>query len=76
MSKQQIDAGSDGMSDDLNDEGAQLPATYLVVRIAPDIKENTLTWLIDKIRGKRRDGGAELIAMRQACDPAEVGLSK
>ncbi|XP_044267516.1 anoctamin-10 isoform X1 [Tribolium madens] len=67
MSKQQLDA-SDVMSDEF-DENTSLPPTYLVIKIASDIKENTLTWLIDKIRGKRRDGGAELIVMRQPSDP-------
>ncbi|XP_063918070.1 anoctamin-10 isoform X2 [Zophobas morio] len=69
MSKQELDT-VETMSDEF-DEGTSLPPTYLVLKVASDIKENTLTWLIDKIRGKRRDGGAELIVMRQPCDPED-----
>lgn len=74
MSKQQLDA-SDVMSDEF-DENTPLPPTYLVLKVASDIRENTLTWLIDKIRGKRRDGGAELIVMRQPSDPNDVRTEK
>ena len=73
MSKQELDT-VETMSDEF-DEGTSLPPTYLVLKVASDIKENTLTWLIDKIRGKRRDGGAELIVMRQPCDPEDVSQS-
>ncbi|XP_065163565.1 anoctamin-10 isoform X3 [Atheta coriaria] len=45
--------------------GHALPRSYIVVRIAADIPERTLVWLVDRIKGKRRDGGAELIVMRQ-----------
>lgn len=71
MSKQQPDS-SDVMSDELSDDITTLPPTYIVLKIAKDMKEATILWLIDKIRGKRRDGGAELIVMKQPINPDDV----
>lgn len=56
------------------DENTVLPPTYIVLKIAYDICENTLIWLVEKIRGKRRDGGAELIVLREPYDPEEVRI--
>lgn len=46
-------------------EGAAFPPTYLVLAFARHVKPEALRWLVDKIRGKRRDGGAELFVRRQ-----------
>lgn len=58
-------------NEDTSDEETVLPTTYIVVKISKDIKTATLHWLVEKIRGKRRDGGAELIVMTQADDSGE-----
>lgn len=55
-------------------EESTLPQTYIVLRLAPDVNEKALIWLVDKIRAKRRDGGAELLAFREPYNPKEVRL--
>lgn len=62
MSSQRL-AIADTM-DEMGDEQT-LPPTYIVLQINGKTQENTVRWLVEKIRGKRRDGGAELIVMRQ-----------
>ncbi|KAL1490361.1 hypothetical protein ABEB36_013072 [Hypothenemus hampei] len=53
-------------------ENVQLPTTYVVIKLIPDIQEKALQWLIEKIQGKKTDGGAELIVMLQPkTDPRE-----
>lgn len=47
------------------EEGSSLPPTYIIIRITRDVRDKTLIWLVDKIRAKRRDGGAELLVFRE-----------
>lgn len=76
MSKQHLSDQSE-TSDDLGDgleESSSLPQTYMVMMLNPDIDENTLIWLVEKIRGKRRDGGAELVIFKQPYDFQKVSF--
>ncbi|XP_050306991.1 anoctamin-10 [Anthonomus grandis grandis] len=66
MSKRQqrADIGSiSGLED--QEKETELPATYVVMKVIPDIHEKGLQWLAAKIIGNRVDGGGELIAMLQ-----------
>ncbi|XP_066260073.1 anoctamin-10 [Euwallacea similis] len=65
MSKRlHVDIGSiSGL--ELQDKETQLPATYVVMKVIPDIHEKALQWLATKIRGKKTDGGGELVAILQ-----------
>lgn len=74
MSKQKIDGNESG--DDTADmDEAVLPPTYIVLQISQKVPKETLTWLVNKIRGRRRDGGGELILMKQPGPPEDVGIS-
>lgn len=53
------------------DDTKQLPRSFLVVKLSPNIPENTLLWLVDKIRGERAEGGAELLVMKQPYNKKE-----
>lgn len=46
-------------------EESQLPETYVVMKVVPDIHEKALQWLFTKIRGKKTEGGGELVAILQ-----------
>lgn len=74
MSKRNIDAiayhGDDG------EESTSLPPTYIVIRIASDIPDKSVVWLVEKIRAKRRDGGAELMVFREPYNPEEVKTTR
>lgn len=59
-------------SSDEQEENIHFPQTYIVVKLAKNINHTTLTWLVEKITGKRRDGGAELIIRQEPYDPNEV----
>lgn len=72
MSTQSITGDSVDVSDEACEDLTVLPQTYIVIRIAPDIQETTIEWLLEKIRGKRRDGGAELIVMKEPYNPENV----
>jgi len=48
------------------DHGGTFPRTYLVIRLAPNIRPSAVTWLVRKITGKKQDGGAELLVR---CEP-------
>ncbi|GFG34765.1 hypothetical protein Cfor_04644 [Coptotermes formosanus] len=52
-------------NDSAEEAAAVFPPTYIVVRFSRHIKTATLMWLVDKICGKRLDGGAELLVRRQ-----------
>lgn len=75
MSKQNL-------NEDLSDEHTEtddipstsIPETYIVLTLSTEIKGATLKWLIEKIRGKRRDGGAELVLFKQSYDENKVTL--
>ncbi|GLV46184.1 Abnormal X segregation [Carabus blaptoides fortunei] len=58
-------------SDETSDEGVQLPRTYIVIKVAKHVRDVTVLWLVNKIRGKRRDGGAELVVRQEPYDPSE-----
>ncbi|KAF7266321.1 hypothetical protein GWI33_020349 [Rhynchophorus ferrugineus] len=49
----------------LTDEETQLPPTYVVMKVAADIHEMALQWLIGKVRAKKYDGGGELVVMME-----------
>lgn len=49
------------------------PPTYLVVRFSRKIHPKCLSWFVDKIRGNKKDGGAELLVARQ---PISDSLTK
>lgn len=75
MSKQHLSPDRSETSDDPGDgfeDSASLPQTYMVMMLNPDIDENTLIWVVEKIRGKRRDGGAELVIFKQPYDFQKV----
>lgn len=57
---------------EVGDENATLPQTYIVLRCASDIPDKAVTWLVDKIRAKRRDGGSELMVFHEPYNPEEV----
>ncbi|KAJ8935741.1 hypothetical protein NQ314_012667 [Rhamnusium bicolor] len=68
MSKKQLDDGT--MAEESSDvEETVLPLTYIIIQITSDVHENTLNWLIDKVRGRRRDGCGELVVMKQPFNP-------
>ncbi|XP_030753800.1 anoctamin-10 [Sitophilus oryzae] len=48
-----------------DEEQTQLPPTYVVVKVVPDIHERALQWLVGKIRAKKSDGGGELVIMME-----------
>lgn len=48
-----------------DDGGTVFPITYIVIRFAPNVKDITLLWFINKIKGRKYDGGAELLIRRQ-----------
>lgn len=58
-------------SDDTGDEHESVPfsgsgpTTYIVMCINSGAKPEALRWLVDKTRGKRDEGGAELIVRQQ-----------
>lgn len=55
-------------SSDDQEENVHFPQTYIVMKLAKNIQQKTLIWLVNKITGKRRDGGAELILRQQPYD--------
>lgn len=57
------------------EETTTLPPTYIVIKIASDIPDKTVLWLVEKIRAKRRDGGAELMVFREPYNPEEVSTT-
>ncbi|KAK9872301.1 hypothetical protein WA026_017103 [Henosepilachna vigintioctopunctata] len=55
----------------MDEEDDKLPPTYIVVTVDKNVPYQTLSWLVNKIRGSRRDGAAELIVMKQPCSTDE-----
>ncbi|KAK6622610.1 hypothetical protein RUM43_008452 [Polyplax serrata] len=55
------------------DTPSNFPPTYLVVRFSRDVNVKCLLWFINKIRGKKKNGGAELLVKRQ---PLSGSLTK
>lgn len=60
------------MSEENGDEATVLPQTYLVLQLNPETPSSALKWLVDKVRGRRRDGGAELVLLKQPILDNEV----
>lgn len=56
---------------DSEDMDAPFPQTYMVVRFGADVKPRAIAWLVDKVRGPRSHGGAELLVRRQHTDPGD-----
>lgn len=71
MSKQRYSEGFGDVSEESEDDETVLPPSYIVIRLNPEIEQTTLEWLVHKIKGKRRDGGAELIVLKQPYKPSE-----
>jgi len=59
-------------SDSAEETAAVFPPTYLVLQFSRRTKTEALVWLVDKIRGKRRNGGAELLVRRHPPQEGEV----
>lgn len=51
----------DEKSEDEQPDGGALFESYLVITFANNVPNKALHWIVDKIRGKRSHGGAELI---------------
>lgn len=56
---------------DSEDADAPFPPTYMVVRFASSLQPRAIAWLVDKVRGPRSHGGAELLVRRQHTEPGE-----
>ncbi|KAL0274144.1 UNVERIFIED_CONTAM: hypothetical protein PYX00_006638 [Menopon gallinae] len=61
----QIPPGQEPMYEDHRGYDYPFPPSYLVVRFARHFDLKCLIWFINKIRGKRKNGGAELLVRRQ-----------
>lgn len=61
--------------DHSSDEGLKsFPQTYIIIKFSAKANEKAIAWFISKIRGKRQDGGAELLIRRQPYKESEVKL--
>ena len=60
-------------SDSAEETAVVFPPTYIVIQFSRHIKTAALVWLVNKIRGKRSDGGAELLVRRQPRQEGKVG---
>nr|CAD7256531.1 unnamed protein product [Timema shepardi] len=49
----------------MREEPVTFPPTYMVIKFSRHIHGKALVWLVDKITGKRLDGGAELLVRKQ-----------
>ncbi|XP_071053046.1 anoctamin-10 isoform X1 [Onthophagus taurus] len=66
MTKQEIHMDIPEVSEEiLSEDPSVLPQTYIVIQLNPEISAKTLQWIIEKIKGRRRNGGGELIVFRQ-----------
>ncbi|PNF39603.1 Anoctamin-10 [Cryptotermes secundus] len=52
-------------NDSTEETTAVFPPTYIVIQFSRHIRTTALVWLVDKICGKRLDGGAELLVRKQ-----------
>ncbi|PSN48008.1 Anoctamin-10 [Blattella germanica] len=67
--------GRSGSPNDSSEEiTATFPPTYIVLQFSKNIRTPALVWLVNKISGKRRDGGAELLIRRQPFREGEDGM--
>lgn len=53
--------------DEKSDEEIDASAfdTYLVIKFANNVSNKSLHWIVDKIRGKKNHGGAELLIRKE-----------
>jgi hypothetical protein len=66
--RKQLQSGGDmsiSPNDSAEETTAVFPPTYIVVQFSRHVRTKALMWLVDKICGKRLDGGAELLVRRQ-----------
>jgi anoctamin-10 len=59
-------------NDSTEETAAVFPPTYIVIQFSKHIRTTALVWLVDKICGKRLDGGAELLVRKQPHRNGEV----
>jgi anoctamin-10 len=59
-------------TDSTEETAVAFPPTYIVVQFSRHIQTAALAWLLDKICGKRLDGGAELLVRKQPHRNKEV----
>ncbi|XP_070496668.1 anoctamin-10 isoform X4 [Chironomus tepperi] len=57
-----------------DDESAGSFESYMVIEFDKNIKRDALHWIIDKIRMRKSDGGAQLLIRREPCQSKEKGL--
>jgi anoctamin-10 len=62
-------------NDSAEETAAVFPPTYIVIQFSRYIQTAALVWLVDKICGKRLDGGAELLVRKQPHGNNEVSTS-
>ncbi|CAG9854829.1 unnamed protein product [Phyllotreta striolata] len=72
MSNRKIVVTDVADEDSCDIDDTNLPPTYLVIQLSSTIPLNTLRWFVEKIRGKKRDGGGELIVMKQPVNPKDA----
>jgi hypothetical protein len=61
-------------NDSAEETAAVFPPTYIVIQFSRHIRTTALVWLVDKICGKRLDGGAELLVRKQPHPDGEVSI--
>lgn len=76
MNKQNLNMEFTEMTEENGDEITNLPQTYIVMQLDPETPATALKWLVDKIRGRRRDGGAELVLFKQPTQENEVNIQQ
>jgi anoctamin-10 len=62
-------------NDSAEETAAVFPPTYIVIQFSRHIQIAALVWLVDRICGKRLDGGAELLVRKQPQGNSEVSTS-
>jgi anoctamin-10 len=67
-----MSASPDGSAEE---RAAVFPPTYIVIRFSRHIQTAALEWLVERICGKRLDGGSELQVRKQPQREGEVSAS-
>lgn len=62
-------------NDSTEETTAVFPPTYIVIQFSRHMRTTALVWLVDKICGKRLDGGAELLVRKQPHRDGEASTS-
>lgn len=69
LDRKKTDYPAEDYVDDLfSSEDHQKPSSFesvFVIEFLPGVKKKAVHWLVDKIRGKKAHGGAELLVMRE-----------